>query len=304
MPVYNGMPYLPKAVESIVNQTFQDWELVLVNDGSTDGTRAYVESLQDQRIKPVHLESNRGLTGALNAGLEHCRGDYTARMDGDDICLPDRFQLQVDYLQRQPEVGLVGGQFIPLGERRSGRLVKLPLTSHELEDALFNNRHAICHPTAMFRTQLVRDLGGYWEPSLGEEVDLFLRVAEHSQLANLDQPVLLYRVHGGSLNGRRLREMHQHFAYAVHSARCRRQGSPPLEMQAFLNQHEQRSIFQRLPERLDFFALAQYQSARINILGSNPLLGYLKMAAAATCSPRLTTHRILRAFRGLRHNLS
>jgi glycosyltransferase involved in cell wall biosynthesis len=129
MTVYNGMPYLPAAIESMLKQTFQDFEFIIVNDGSTDGTVAYLDSLADPRIHVVHRE-NGGTAAAANQGLQHCRGEYIARMDSDDISLPHRLATQVAFLDQHPRVGLVGAQMAPLGETGVGKSLILP-TTHE-----------------------------------------------------------------------------------------------------------------------------------------------------------------------------
>lgn len=298
LPAYNGMPYLVEAVDSILAQTFRDFELVIVNDGSTDDTAAYLDGLTDPRVRVLH-QPNRGLSFALNAGLELCQGEFTARMDADDVAHEERLAEQVRYLLAHPEVGLLGTQIRPLGPARAGRTTHLPLTMPLIEKALLDCRHALCHPSVMFRTELVKELGGYWPEQLGEEWDLFLRVGERSELANLNRALLLYRVHGGSINGKRQKELRQHLAYAVDCALSRRQARPRLSYHEFLAQHATRPAFTRFTETLDLFALRQYRRAQTEILGHRPWQGYVRLAAAAACSPKSTTHRIARTVRSL-----
>src|SRR5262245_44814994 len=101
MSVYNGMPYLTEAVDSVVGQTLKDWILLIIDDGSTDGTAAYLDSLTDPRIQVVHQE-NRGLAGALNHGVDLCQTEYLARLDADDVALPTRFEKQLAFLEARP----------------------------------------------------------------------------------------------------------------------------------------------------------------------------------------------------------
>lgn len=292
MPVYNGMPYLPESVESVIGQSFEDWELILVNDGSTDGTESYLESILDARVKVIHLDQNVGLTGALNIGLKKCIGRYTARMDGDDICFPERLENQYRFLEENQDVVLVGGLFQPIGTKKIGRNVDLPANSAEIIDALLNRQHALCHPTTMFRTEVVKKLGGYWMLPLGEEIDLFLRIAEHGKLSNIPEPLIYYRVHEASLNGQRLREMHNHFAYAIYCAKQRKENESPIDYAAFLRRYEDRPIFEKVLDSMDFYALSQYQTARISLLAGNQFRGILRSIYAAACSPRLTMNRL------------
>jgi len=107
LPVYNGMPYLPEAVDSVLAQTFADFRLLVLDDGSTDGTAAYLGGIDDPRVDVVHQE-NRGLGATLNRGIGLCETEYLARMDADDVACPDRLKLQVDYMERHPAVAMLG----------------------------------------------------------------------------------------------------------------------------------------------------------------------------------------------------
>ncbi|MEQ1830925.1 MAG: glycosyltransferase family A protein, partial [Pirellula sp.] len=106
---YNGMPYLPDAVRSIMDQSIQDWNFVIVNDGSTDGTRDYLDSLEDPRIRVIHQE-NRGTAASSNRVIEDCNTEYIVRMDADDVSLPDRLRTLLEFMERNPEVGMAGSQ--------------------------------------------------------------------------------------------------------------------------------------------------------------------------------------------------
>ena len=120
MPVYNGFPFLEQAIKSVLDQTLHAWQCVIVNDGSTDDTRAFLESIHDDRFLVVHQE-NAGIAAAVNRGLEHCCGRYVARLDADDIGLPTRLAEQQTFLDAHPEVALVGTQVAPMGSAPSGR---------------------------------------------------------------------------------------------------------------------------------------------------------------------------------------
>ena len=108
MPVYNGMPYLPQALGSILDQTFRDFELIVVNDCSTDNSKEYIRTIHDERIVFLDLEKNQGVTGALRAGMEKVRGEYIARLDADDDALPERLSKQVQFLDGHSDAGICG----------------------------------------------------------------------------------------------------------------------------------------------------------------------------------------------------
>jgi len=239
MSVYNGMPYLDAAIQSILGQTFNDFEFIILEDGSTDDTWAALEqyALQDARIHLVRNPQNLGYTRSLNEGFKRARGEFIARQDADDISLPTRLESQVAFLDSHPEVGLVGTRrrFIdPQGATLEipDRLVALDNSS--IQEALLDF-NCIHHGSFMFRCKLLEQVGLYaveLEPA--EDYDFCLRVAEVAQLANLPEQLYLYRVHPSSVS--HLREYRQAYnkALALERAIFRRFGEHP-PTQAFAN---------------------------------------------------------------------
>jgi glycosyltransferase involved in cell wall biosynthesis len=296
MTVYNGMPHLPLAVESALAQTLRDFRFVIVNDGSTDGTADYLNQLTDPRVLVLH-QSNQGTAAAANFGLSHCGTEFTARMDADDVSLPTRLETQLAFLRAHPEVGLVGTQVAPLGSAGAGRSLQLPLTHDEIYTALLAGRHGLAHSSIMFRTALLRDLGGYWSLPLVDDWDMMLRMGEAAKLANLDQVLHHYRVHGGSLNGSGMRRMRLSIDYACELARGRRAGLRPVPLDKFRALRDKRPWWQRGWDALHTYALAQYRVAVADLYGGRPLRGRLRLAWAAICGPSLTWQRIKRMAR-------
>lgn len=206
LPVYNAGRYLSDALDSILNQTFTDFELLIVNDGSSDGSSETLDQYArlDSRIRLWH-RPNAGLVPALNFMLREARADLVARMDADDVAMPERFALQVASFAHDPNLVLVGGQIelIDKVSRRIG-LLGQPLTHEEIDDCHLRGHTSVCHPTAMFRRGAVTDLGGYREKfMLAEDLDLWLRLAEVGELRNLPELVLQYRVHDQSVSSKR-----------------------------------------------------------------------------------------------------
>lgn len=203
LPVHNGGQYIETAVRSILTQTFRDFELLILDDGSTDGTAAILARLStaDERIRVISRE-NRGLVASLNELLGQARGRYCARMDADDVALPRRLERQVHYLNTHPDVVLLGGQIelIDAGSRRLG-VVGQPLTHEEIEDCHLRGHTSICHPAAIFDQAKVQLLGGYRSELFpAEDLDLWLRLGEVGCVANLDELVLQYRIHDQSIS--------------------------------------------------------------------------------------------------------
>lgn len=202
MPVYNGEKYLQLAINSILSQTFRDFEFIIIDDGSTDRTPRILEAaaIRDIRVKVIS-RANRGISPSLNEGLALARGDLVARMDSDDISLPNRFALQVAYLDAHPDTGLVGGQIIFTDpDDRPLTSMQHPLDHEAVLETMMNGSESLSHPTVMFRRDIARSIGGY---SLrfehAEDIDFFLRMGERAKVANLPDLVLRYRQHQKSI---------------------------------------------------------------------------------------------------------
>jgi glycosyltransferase involved in cell wall biosynthesis len=293
MPVFNGLPYIRQAVESVLNQTFGNWQCVIVNDGSTDGTADFLASLDDPRFLTLHQE-NGGISAAVNHGLAHCVGRYIARMDADDISLPTRLAEQVAYLDAHGDVAVVGAQVVPIGECGAGSSLKLPVAHDEIMSALLAGRHAMAHSSVMMRASALREIGGYWALPFGEEYDLMLRVGETAKLANLDRVLLHYRVHQASMNGSGMRRMRLSVNYACESARRRQGGLPAISFEEYQIQRDARPLWQRAAEAIDLHARAQYRVALAELYGGRRLRGSARLGWAAICAPQLTVERFAR----------
>jgi len=195
MPVYNTRPYLREAITSVLGQSFGDFELIVVDDGSTDGSREIAEELtRDESRLRVFERSRLGVARVLNEGLQLCRSPLIARMDSDDIALPRRFELQLAYLGERSDCVLVGGQADMIDEEGDPfGWINTPLDHDDIVAGLERGEGAIVHPTAMYRAAAVRDAGGYRADRLAEDVDLFLRLSSQGRVANLPHQLLRYR---------------------------------------------------------------------------------------------------------------
>ena len=196
MPVYNSARFLDAAIKSVLKQTFTDFEFVIVDDGSTDATPAILAHYQKLDARVVLLrQSNGGIAAALNAGLAVCRGQYIARMDGDDIADLDRLEVQRKFLDDRAEIGAVGGWARVIDEHSMpiGQLTH-PTRPIDVDRAVQAGAYAMLHPSMMIRRQCLLDIGGY-DPAFryAEDLDLLLRLAEVTALANLPRIVLSYR---------------------------------------------------------------------------------------------------------------
>jgi glycosyltransferase involved in cell wall biosynthesis len=204
MPVFNTERYVAHALQSILDQTFTDFEFIILDDESTDSSVHIIQEFaeRDERIRFFPLE-HRGYVSLLRRGLNHCRGEFVARMDSDDIALPDRFEKQIAYLQQNPDCVAVGSRVVLIDPY--GAKVERPThktTHEEIEGELLNGvGWAMVHPTVMMRREPLMRVGGYREDLMvSEDLDLFLRLGEVGKLVNLPDVLLQYRQHLQSVN--------------------------------------------------------------------------------------------------------
>jgi len=219
MPVYNGEKYLRKAIESILNQNYGNFELIIINDGSTDYTKDIILSYADGRIKYVENEKNIGLIGTLNKGLQLAIGKYIARMDCDDISLPDRLRKQVQFMEENEHVCICGAWIRFIGNAED-RVVKYPVRHEDIKcKMLFSN--PIAHPTAMMRVEFLRNNNLKYEDfKYAEDYELWSRCIKKCQMHNIPEVLLEYRITPTSIThskGQELKEtVKKIFAKMVH----------------------------------------------------------------------------------------
>ena len=199
MPAYNAEKYIKEAIDSILSQTYGDFELIVLNDCSKDRTEEIILSYRDDRIVYLKNPQNMGVAATLNRGLAAARGEYIARMDADDISLPQRFEKQVAFLDAHPEIAVLGTNcetFDESGPLYTGWSATDP--AQMKVDLLFSC--GLAHPSVMMRREVVQSLGGYDLEFEGmEDYDLWCRVAESHGVTTLADILFRYRVHSGQV---------------------------------------------------------------------------------------------------------
>lgn len=203
MPVYNGERFLRSAIESVLTQDCNDFDLLIVDDGSTDGTVGIVRSFRDPRIRLLQNPHNLGIVGALQAGLQVAKGEYVARLDADDLCCPGRLRLQAEYLDDHPCIMVVGGACDLIDG--DGAIVGAycgPTVPILIDwELLFSN--AMKHSSVMFRRVEILDMGGYRTGfPHAEDYDLWRRIsnAMPESMAQLKIPLIQLRLHFSQLS--------------------------------------------------------------------------------------------------------
>ena len=201
MSVHNGSAYLRSALDSILNQTFRNFELIVVDDGSTDDTPKILARVSDPRLRILVNEQNIGLTKSLNRALTAAQGELVARQDADDISHPERFARQVNFLDRHPEVGVLGSELVVCdAEGRPAGAFGVATRHAAIVWRMFHGR-TFAHTSVMFRTRIVRSIGGY-DPriTVAQDFDLWTRLVELTRFANLPQPLVRYHSHPGAIS--------------------------------------------------------------------------------------------------------
>src|SRR5215208_1756864 len=225
MSVYNGEKYLAEAVESILAQTLADFEFIIIDDGSKDGSLAILQkyAARDSRIR-LTSRANQGLTRTLNEALSQARGEFIARMDSDDVARPDRFENQIRFLREHPEIVCAGGYFELIDDEvRLLTLLKPPTDDAEIQRQALAGHGAICHPSAMIRREALERINGYDTDFMtAQDLDLWLRLGEIGKLANVPVPVLRFRLHESSVSESKRHEQRESARMACERAWKRR----------------------------------------------------------------------------------
>ncbi|WP_131538478.1 glycosyltransferase family 2 protein [Pedobacter nototheniae] len=209
MPVHNGEKYLKETINSILNQTLTKFEFLIINDGSIDRSEEIINSFTDPRITYIKNEQNKGIVATLNIGLELSRGKYIARIDADDIALPTRLEKQMDYMQSNPSCKMCGSQAIAINENGE-KMYKLrrPFFSEEIKvNHLFRN--SFIHPSVMFDSKIAKEFKYDIEYQYAEDYYLFSQIALNYEVANLNENLLLYRIHAENITSKKRVEMNQ-----------------------------------------------------------------------------------------------
>lgn len=231
IPVKDGAQYVGEALQSILDQDLADIEVIVVDDGSCDDSAAIATSISDRdgRVKVV-ANHGKGIVDALNMGISLAQASLVARMDCDDVSLPDRLRLQVACFEADPDLQLLGTAGLQID--RDGKLLRpidVPAGNDPLRDALARY-NPMLHPTVMFRTEAVRRAGGYRRAfTYAEDYDLWLRLSETGKLANMEVPLVKLRSHPGQISRVKQDQQKAAAALARQSALLRRHRAEPFD---------------------------------------------------------------------------
>lgn len=201
MAVYNGEKYIKESIECVLQQTFQDFELLVINDGSTDGSVSVVESFQDERIRLIHNEKNSGILFTRNRGLQEARGTYVAVLDCDDLCSPNRLEIQYNFLESNPDIAVCGTWGIMIDENGTvfGHEI-MPETDKNLVSIAMLFTNQFIHSSVLYRKEIAVQAGGYTGVNGCEDFGLFSRISIHHKMANIPEFITKYREHNQGIS--------------------------------------------------------------------------------------------------------
>ena len=201
MAVYNGDKYIKESIECVLNQTFQDFELLVINDGSTDESVSIVESFHDNRIRLIHNEKNSGILFTRNRGLQEALGEYVAVLDCDDLCTSNRLETQYSFLEANPDIAVCGTWGIMIDENGTvfGHKI-MPETNKDLVSIAMLFTNQFIHSSVLYRREIALQVGGYTAVNGCEDFGLFSRISIRHKMANIPEYITQYREHNQGIS--------------------------------------------------------------------------------------------------------
>lgn len=200
LPVYNSEKYLSESIQSMLDQTYTDFEFIIINDGSVDTSEEIILSFNDQRIRYYKNEVNKGLIFTLNKGIELSKREYIARMDADDIAYPSRLELQLQFLSNNLDYGVCGSLVRIINENgKQAEILNLPICDEEIKAYLYFSP-ALNHPSVMIRAWLLKNNLYSKDFKTAEDYELWIRLSSKTKFYNIPQVLIKYRIHSGNIS--------------------------------------------------------------------------------------------------------
>lgn len=279
MIVRNGIPYIHEAVQSILNQSFKNFKFIIIDNASDDGTLEYLKQITDNRVL-VKSHEKIGIVEALNYGISFIDTEYSAIMDADDISYPHRLAEQVRYLDINNDVGLVGSSveyFVDSQSRTWTR--RLPTNFDNIKKGLYNGRYVLCHPTIMFRSDLLRKINGYRNKyAYVPDLDMFIRLSKITKLRNLSPVLLKYRFTRKSFTASNLNGI-------------------LIQQKEIINNlinKRQTFLLSKIFSRINLSSQKLYRMGLINYLGDSFILGFVFLFLSGLLNPVKVLKQFLR----------
>lgn len=296
MSCYNTRPYLPEAVNSILNQTFTDFEFIIVNDGSTDDSAQWLDAIDDPRVIVVHQE-NQGLGSPINQHMKRCRGEFIARADSDDFCCPERLEKQVALLDSSPELIMIGCFMEFFNEANELSSCHLPVKHEDILNGMLRGLHTIAHATLMFRRSLLDKIDGYVWHGVGEDWGLQLDAAKHGKLGMVPEPLYRMRLRPTSTAWSGATNVYLGFDFAIKRYRQWEQGEKESTADEFRSDWQKAGLFRRLSIQLRAISSTYHRSSMVDSLNGNNIRAYSKLFVSALLFPQKLVGSVWKRFK-------
>jgi len=296
MSVYNGMPYIEDAVNSVLNQSFPDFEFIIIDDGSTDQTPSYLDTLSDHRVRVIH-QKNMGLGKPLNKWMKACKGDYVMRLDADDICHVQRIEKQLEYLEDNTDVILVGCQYHVFSVKGEGHISRLPTRHEDIVNGMLRGWHTLSHPTVMFRRSLLDHIEGYVISGPGEDWSFLLDAARFGKLSVVNEALYSYRVHYGSNAWQGVESTLAGLEYAKLRYEKFLRNNTEYELDDFWRYWSGRSRIRKLVTRMKVISEGVYRSATLNKIERKYFSYYIQLLIASLLNINKTLSAVTKRLR-------
>jgi glycosyltransferase involved in cell wall biosynthesis len=295
MPAYNSEDFISEAINSVLNQTFPDFELIISDDGSTDRTLEIAQSYaaRDKRVRVLQGE-NVGAAANGNRCLRAAKYPWIARMDSDDISFPDRFAQLMDAVRENPEVVLWGGYAITI-DRKGKRLRRVHSGPESAEEYLEYRRIGkviyVTSPTCLFRRDVALEIGGYNSKMEGaDDVELMNNMAERGPVRTIRRELAFYRIHGGSISSTRYMLQQRIFEFIAARNQARLQGSD-LSLEEYQRSLDEQPVLRRLLRGLGDFGRNHYRNTVVHLAERRFLKATYSAGLAIACNPRHALYR-------------
>jgi glycosyltransferase involved in cell wall biosynthesis len=293
MPVLNAMPFLKDSIDSILSQSFSQFEFIIVDTGSTDGSREYAESVLDPRIR-VLTETHRGAAHAINAGIVASRAELLAVMDADDISTKDRLSIQLAYMREHPDVVLLGTRFSFLIGNKLVPVAPPLMDYRQIRRALLQGISVVSDGTSMFRADAAKKIGGHRLNGPAHDFDFFLRMSEVGIVHNLPVTLYHYRLHTTNSTALSTAYITEHKMFAVACAIAREAGVPEPDFADFRRQWRVRPLVTKLADQAREISARLYRDAIFQRASGKLVSPGLSVICSAILNPRLAIWRVKR----------
>jgi hypothetical protein len=290
LPVHNGMPYLPETMESLLAQTYSEFEILAIDDGSTDSSLEYLRSVRDPRLRVISQE-NRGITGALNRMLAEVKSPWLARHDADDVAYPPRLARTVEHIQAHPDAGMFYSlaEYYPIGS--FGRFRSTRGTPEQIRELVLSGYlPAICHPTVTLNVAKVVGIGGYRFNLHVEDVDLWWRMALRHDIRLIPEVLVGFRQNVQSVSSKNLATQAVNYLYIQYLLLSQLRGVQPLGCD------EVRSILMSMHDSGRFEFKTHMRAFNMELGKGNEVKALYRAARAFAASPSAFLRRTLDEF--------